>query len=360
MKRLLLLSALLLVVCCSPRNEQQIPEQVLDSNVLSDAVELTTARYFDTDSIYNALYYMVYRDSVLVVKTRQKSESTWLEFYNIHSGQLISRLVNKGNGPDEAILLDVDLTGDDLVIYDVQKNRMAHLDMNLIATDPNYKSPELIPYIKDGLNAVSPTVMNHDSLLFINPYYFKDEKTGVDNKEPLFLKTSCPASIPFKRGKWDAVNVNQGFVIANEEKNRVLYASGSEDLIVIADCNGKELLHLVGPGNTGAEFYYDKSSEVENRIIFWKDIPASYTSAVYGDDCFYLTYCGKKWSTEDELYGFESWIFKFDCDGHVQKSYHINRYIDNITLSSLCPETFYATGYDSDGIPEVLKLTAAQ
>ena len=196
-----------------------------------------------------------------------------------------------------------------------------------------------------------------DSVVMLNAYTYKDDKLGVHTDVPRLHKAALINKTivnPYQPSDFDVYpyNVTNGYIAVSESNSRVLYASSHTPDLELYD-NDMNLLHNIRiPDN-----YEDKIQIIQKEatgLVFQSWLPtAGYTLSVV-NDCFYLLYNG--FCYEVGTFSIENnqdpkyfpLILKIGMDGRLQKVYHCDRYIFNMSIVEN-GKIAYLSGYDDEG-----------
>lgn len=340
-----------LIVSCAKQTDKNII--VLGDEAKNSAIVLTqeipdSVPLFDA-SIY-AQKFLVYQDSIVIVKNRRYEDQYFIEFYNMHTNNLIKKLYRLGNGPDEILSASIYLNGNILTVNDYQKYQVAFINVDSVLQNKLYSANLIRHYYP------SPSVVeyNENELLIENPYCFKDDELRIDNKAPRFVITK--KSVPYvEKNKYDYYTRNvacDGNIITNHSKNKIFYADFRNSILEIYDYDLNLQKKIIGP-----EILKPEYTIVENKVIFKKKAPYGYMNYCTDDDYIYLIYFGAlcDYSKDENEKDFPTWIFQFNWEGEFVKSYSAGRYISTISIDK--DGGFYCTAYDKEYNPLLIKLS---
>ncbi len=344
------------MLCASCTRNKSIDIFFLDKRVKLDAKVLSvdTIGFFE-DLIY-AKNFWVYQDSILIVENRKYADVCFLELYNLKHNNILKRMFRLGNGPNELLSANFYLNKNILTVIDVIKDQAVFVNIDSVLQSPSYRAAPM-RYFPHSPVAVQ---YKRNQLLVENPYCFKDEKLGIDYKEPRFIVYD-KNSIYIDKNNYEYYTWNvttSGQLITNYQKNRIVYGGLHLPIIEIYDTDLKLLKKIQGPDNLLPDYRITGGEDESNEILFKKDyIPYSYLSFCASNDFFYLVYMGDYYLVEKkEIEDYPLWIFQFDWNGNFIDSYLIGRYVSNISLSA-DGKSFYATVLDDEKTPFLIKLS---
>lgn len=344
------------ILYCSCTLDKNKDEFFLDKKIKSDAKIL----HIDTISFFKDLIYardfLVYQDSILIVRNRKYTDVYFLELYNLKQNCLLKQMFRLGNGPNELLSANFYLNKNTLTIIDVIQDKAVFVNIDSVLQNPSYKvSPiRYFPY--------SPIAVQYkeNQLLVENPNCFKDKKLGIDYKAPRFIIHNINDIYTDKNNypyyTWNVTTSGQ--LITNYHKNRIIYGEANLPIVEIYDTNLNLLKKIQGPDNLQPNYRIISNEDGPNEILFKKGyIPYSYLSFCTGDNFFYLIYMGDYYLVgKKELEEYPLWIFQFDWDGNFKDSYSIGRFVSNISISA-DENSFYATAISEDKTPFLIKLS---
>jgi len=327
----------------------------LEKSVKTNAKSLP----IDTIGFFEELIYArdfwTYQDSILIIRNRKQTDGYFLELYNLKREKIVSKLFRLGNGPEEMLSAKIEINGNMLTANDYVKNQVAFLNIDSILQHPEYKATIVRHYTQ------SPTVVQYkeNQLLIENPYYFRDDKLGIDNKAPRFI--IADKKIPHvenKKYKYYTRNVSvDGCVITNYQRNRIIYAESHIPKIEIYDTDLNLIKLIEGPDVLPPDYRIVNDFD-QNEVLFKKGyIPYTYLSYCTDKNFFYLTYMGDYLDVgqNKNMEDYPMWVFKFDWEGCFIDSYYIGRYVSSISISS-DGDHLYATAISEEKNPFLIKL----
>lgn len=330
---------------CERHKTNDVYEKIeLDKQVKSHAIKLEGQEVdLGTEYLY-ASRYMVYRDTILILCNKDNNEVKLLELYNMNNGELINSYFRKGRGPGELISSKYTLNEDLLVIDDFQNDWVAFMHLDSALIDPEY-IPKLQKY-----NYQSLTIMEdkNGKILILNPYCFKDDVAKIDNNAPRFIITEDNEKATKNRYKYNTYNVVDGYIIANYEKDRVVFASmTAPPTIEIYDGDLNKLKELSGPENFEVKYHIE-----DKWVSYYGGTPISYYGSTLNDENFFVLYYGKIMGVDGKMNKWKPYLFVFDWEGNFQKSYLLDRYVYCLSISQ-DGSILYATGHDKDNMPKL-------
>lgn len=337
---------------CSSRQSSEM------AGTLASAVK-TTAQLLQSDTLrfsqelIHANKYYVYQDTVLVVINRATEKVPFVEFYHMTDGnRLLDRRIPQGKGPGEMLQVFAYLNGNMLQINDFVRKQIALINMDSLLQDPmNYRIPSFAQY---QVFSFGKTQWIDGKWVFENPYAFKNEKIGIKNQtKRLLVGDQTTTMEDFGKYQYQTVNVSQGLLFANRDKNRVVYAALHYPIIEFYDSQISLFKTIWGPD----DFSDQQFVIVQGEVIFKRTIPCAYKAYCYTEDFICLAYSGEMMNfrekSEKDLH---SWIFRFDWDGNFVDSYYCPSHITALSVGS-DGKTLYATIRDRDDMPLLVKLS---
>lgn len=347
---IILLMYVLMSSCVKTENIVWPEEVTLPIVVKDTAVQMVAEVVEDSYDFLHAKELFVYKDTIIIISNNPDSKNHFIEFYNVNSKQIIRKLIRKGNGPGEMLNAMSHIQGNMLCVHDFVKNQLAYINIDSVLYDKNYKLPNFVKF--NGVDSPFVTMFNCDSIIFENPYYFKDNGLNIDNRQPRLIVTDANSDYLFKDiRKYYAYNVSQGFITMNKAKNRLIYASTVLNEMEVYDMNLTPIKLVRGPDKLKADYVVK-----ENSISFNGFAPYSYRKYCTDENGYYVSYIGDYYNPKKSLSDFKSYIFQFDWDGNFIKSYSVPVYINAISKSP-DKEIFYGRGVDKDGSVVLWRLT---
>ncbi len=356
MSRLIKYTLLFLVLCTaiecsSPQSQVRFQETVeLPLSIKTDAVPLKATQVVSADDYIAAKKMWVYRDSILTVLNKPVKDGYFLELANLYTKEKYGSFIHYGNGPAEMLNVSAVLCNGRMLVRDFAKYQIARFDVDSVLADKSYVSTP----VRYSDNAGSPSVnyLDDDRLIMLNPYYFENAEMKISNGESRFIvgEVNSKFTLLTEGGKkYYSYNVEQGDIIVNYEKDRVIFASLFCPRVEIYDCQLNPLKLLTGPDDMDIKY------AIEDGSVYFHHLPYAYMGSAEAEDGVYLLYIGDFFRDEDYS-GMQTFIFKFDWDGNILQSYHCDRYLHSLSLSSE-ENVFYCGGHDENGSNVLFKLT---
>ncbi len=339
------------IQCSDPQSQVQFPETVdLPSSIKTAAVSLEATQVVSGDDYIAAKKMWAYKDSILVVLNKPVKGGYFLELANLYTKEKYGSFIHYGNGPAEMLNVNAVLNSGRMLVRDFAKYQIARFDIDSALTDKSY----ICDPVSFSNNAGSPFVnfLDDDRLIMLNPYYFENPKMKISNGESRFIVGDAGSKFTLLTEgskKYYSYNVEQGDIIVSNEKDRVIYASLFTPRVEIYDYQLNPLKLLTGPDDMNIKY------AIEDGRVYFYDIPYAYMGSAVAEDGFYLLYIGEFLGDED-YQRMQSYIFKFDWDGNILKSYHYGQYLNSISLSAE-DDVFYCSGHDENGSNVLFKLT---
>ena len=354
--RISIISSILIVAGCSGTGQLEWDkEYTLPDSIFEDALELDAEIIELSDSLYRATEFYVVRDSILVVVNDATSEVPYVEFYRMgYFDDRIAGYFLKGNGSLEMLSVNTYLSGKALDVVDLTKNVYSSIDIDAVLADPDYFPEEPVD-MPSGAYSPFITHFSSDSLILWNPDSCYDEINDIGNKGVArfgFLRQGDNPENFFGNNRYYMFNVNQGFLIVNKTKNRIIWAPSFYQGLEIYDCKQRPLIKINAPGNMPFKYKVPYG----NLVAFDSKIPFTYRNFCTESDSFFVTYVGDYMVNGDETKNFDSYIFRFDWNGNLLNVYHSPVYLGTLTRSS-DGKYFYGRGLDSSGTIVLYRLS---
>lgn len=347
MKQCLVSIIFLMLVGCSLKVDNKLSNLGYDILKSASLLNVDTIIDFEDEYIY-AKEYLVYKDSVLIVVNSKYKNGYFLELYDWNVNKEIAKICKLGEGPNEWLSVKVDLNGNELIVNDYIKSQAAVFNIDSLIVNPKKSN---VP-IRHQVIGAPTAVFYKDSLLLENPYYFHDNKQGINQGVCRFVKTKGE-EIYDDRLSYEYYTRNvavNGRIIKNEANDRIIYASMYQSNIEIYDTNLHEIKQINGPIDLVAEYV------IENKEISFKNkIPYAYLDYCTDNHSFFLTYVGNYLDKEHKLNDYPNWILEFDWDGNLKNSFYLNEYILSIS-KGVQSGVFYVTVLNGEKNPVLLKL----
>ena len=353
MKHILYTIGLLLFSAgCSSNHKASAPDR-LSPNIMTDEKILRADTIKGIDSLIYAKEFFVYRDSILIALNNKTEKAHFVEFYRLSDMRPIAQLYQLGNGHDEMLIANAYISKNKLIVNDFIKDMIAVVDIDSLLADHTYSAPAVRLQVESSFNAIP----YKGRFLLTNPYSFVDKKAGIVQEAPRFVVTNEKNSYEEKNTyQYCTRNVINGFIIANEQKNRIVYASGDQSFIEIYDMDLNLLRTITGPIDLPTQYVIlNEEGGMQNEVVFKGGAPYTYLNYCMDDDYFYLTYVGDISKKGQKTQDLNCRIFKFDWDGNFIDSYPVHNYVRSISKSRK-DDAFYVTILSKEGLPVLIKL----
>ena len=307
---------------------------VIENNINDIFVEEVTSDILPLSrEMIHAKDLFVYNDSILVVLNNPTAKYC-IQVYNIYSGNHISDLIRKGNGPKEMLLCRARIIEDNLYIRDFAKGNYTVINLPcLLKSTENYDVPEFKKY-KEKFNIYDFLEVNN-RILYLNPLCFEDINNKVDNHEPRLFYEGYTLS----RNKFNTFNVSQGTIISNDKYSLIVFASLNTNELEIYNYDLNPLIKVLGPTYFDVKYAYDG-----NHVSFKDNAYYGYQCIVTAGDTFWATYQGALIDRAKQTY-----IIQYKWDGTIVRAMHSDKYLSTISLSSK-GDKLYLRGKDDDGV----------
>ena len=133
----ILLFNLFVIYSCSDKLEN-VPQEYLRENALTTASSLQVDTVLSGDTFPTANRFYYYNDSVIIVFNRGQENDFFLKFYNSNRKEVVKAAFMFGNGPKEMLLPAIETGGDDLLIRDVQGEKLCILNVDSFLNSNRY------------------------------------------------------------------------------------------------------------------------------------------------------------------------------------------------------------------------------
>lgn len=219
-----------------------------------------------------------------------EGESFSAALYDLASGERLHEFLYFGNGPKEVIYPSYSLVNDTLVVHDKSTGRIYQI--------PCCQFPDIDIIEAGEMEALSISIIPYKGeILALNPYWFKNEKMGIDNKEQMLFLTDGK-NVGYDNNKTLAINVVQGPLLYSEGKDRVAFVNTSEACVSIFDGELNKVAEVLGPVDYEVQYIQHKTT---NELSFYQQLATSYVSAAADNDFIYLLYEGAVRDSYDDL-----------------------------------------------------------
>lgn len=325
----------------------------LDNAVKTDAKDIVPTRIIDGDMFPFALDFYVHKDSTLIVFNRAASSTVtssipFLEFRKLSDTTLCKQVLRRGNGPDEVLDILCQYVDSCLYLVDFIKNRFAIVDVNDILEDRNEKS---VDFKERSFRFGDFKRYDNNAYIFDNYNCFSDESLGIYQKANRFIISDGMKGDTLSY-EYNAFNANQGKVMVNPLRDRVLYFNSDRPEIEIYDYDLNLIKKVVGPDESEARYGITNG----NGIAYYGKVPYYYCNYTYDNDRVFISYNGVV--LRDGMRRIPGLIFEFDWDGNFIASYNPHEPVVRLSISNNDKNILYITSTDSLGqsVLDILKI----
>lgn len=297
-----------------------------------------------TEQMLNIRNFIV-QDSFLVINNSRKDSVIMV--FNITNFNLIKTWGEKGEGPEEYGVFThvIKASSDNFQIADFSRYKLETFGIpNLLQ-----KTITDISYINESGNREIPqNIVTCDGRLFFYNSFFADE---------VFLKKWYLGKQPVKVHNFDFIkkptehsDLYIGNVIANYDKNRIIYSYRYSKRFDLMDIKGK-IIKTVQYNSISS------TDKTKNRLNI-ANMEVAYISARAGLDSFYLLFIGHTPnSIEKNNFQVKCFIEEYDWDGKPLRNYQINRFISDFEVVSM-KESISFIGIDVTNENPLIMLTS--
>ncbi|WP_294626953.1 BF3164 family lipoprotein [uncultured Bacteroides sp.] len=353
----ILLIVLSSILCsCSKKAQDNFVSVTLDKENLSNAILLKTdSVWYPIDSIYAKKFY-IYADTILIVEN-QKGAGNFLNFYNINTHNLITKLLSFGEGPKELLFAQMNYDGNSMRVMDYINRKLCNVNIDKVLKEKEYE-PNLLSLSKNNIITSSP-VSYGDSIIYVNPFHYVNSQENINQQPPRLIASTDENPEPTMPMDFDYMtfNVGQGFLGENTQSGKIFFASNEASFIEFYNSDLQLIKKVLGPVSLPEARLKISSEESGKRDVCYKGMiqPEAYRGFTYSGDKILFLYTGKEVPLNNSK-EFQSYILCFDWEGNFLKSYLAPNRIYALSASAE-PDTFYATIMDKEENPQLVKLT---
>ena len=342
-----------MLASCAKSNSGNEVVSVLPETVLSDVDSVGYSVVELPDSVKaNGESFFMANDSLLIVNKSSKTGNL-VDVINLKDGTVKHSLFTVGEGPEEMIMGVFYYNGDVMTAVDYPRSRYATISRDDLAGKDITPSFITYPY---SIGIVSAPIENGDSTILVNPGNYTNETFGVVQNQPVFFKTANNATeFEYDRGEFRTQNVSQKKSVVDKNGN-IWLADVAKSVIDIYDND----LNLVKSIRVPSEVAGDAEIGIReingSKMVSYKDkFPKAFGQGVASADksVIYWPFIGKKLERNQDYSGIGTYIFKFDLDGNLIKTFYSPKYI--LFISEVDGE-IYATATDDDDNSILIKL----
>lgn len=336
-----------LILACSNPSKQGI-EVLLKSDIKKESKSFKKENVTLPKEFIFAKSFYVYQDSILIVLNKKYENIPFLEFYNLVTNDSIGEYIPYGNGPNEMLYAGIKIYDNLLVVNDIVKKQVAFINLDSILTSQHYT----IKMQKYGTYTYDVVPYINGELLMENLNCFQNQELDINYNISRFIVADKNYDYS-KEDKYEyyVKNATGGCIIPQYAKDRIIYAASNRPLIEIYNNNLEIIKSIAGPDKIPPKFII-----IDNEVVFKSAIPYAYLEHCNDKEFFYVTYMGNYFKPNTKMYDYPLWLFKFDWDGNFIDNYSIGEYVESISLGAN-GKHFYATGYDEEKNPILIKLT---
>ena len=335
------LSLLVCSVACN--NEKDESYTSIDVTAKTNAINIVPERIIDGDAFPFARKYFVHKDSVLVVFNRSDQTAgsqniPFFEFRKLCDTTLLKKMIYRGNGPDEMLNGQCEYQDSCLYVIDFVKNKFTDLNIDSILN----MGKLVLNFKERGFLFSNFKKYKDGSYIFDNYNCFTNKELKIKQNANRFIVGDGSIGDSHKY-KYNAFNANQGNVLVNPNKDRVLYFNNSQPEIEVYDYDLNLLNRIIGPDESLAKYSLDN----DNSVVFYDKIPWYYCDYIYDDERIFITYHGVL--IRDDPSRIPGLIFEFDWDGNFLASYNPHEPIVTLSIWKKDKRVLYITSTDSLG-----------
>lgn len=349
---------IVLTCSCSKSYSPSSEEVVLDPAILNTALELNVEKETTLSNLGGVEAAYVYEDSIIITHNRGRQEEGFIKVFD-KNFNLIKELFREGNGKDELISALVSWNGSSLIVNDFLKGQIANVDLDKLLSDKQY-IPSIITY-QDKL-VFTVCVDDDSTLVMANPFYFHDEKTGIQQGDRRLIRTTPDKSeIASVKYPFNTFNVSgQGFLIPSPSRDTYLYASRSESAVEVYNKDLSLQKTIYGPKTIAADYRTEPVPQNDTQeVLYQNQHLEAYTSCCSDSEHAYFLYYGNLFTPGEEEAGSETYILQYDWDGSLS-----NCYVTKLMLRTISKgrgeHVFYGSLLDDEGEVHLVKLNTGE
>lgn len=326
----------LIFFCLYGCNSRPTDERILNKKVLSEAKVLSLDT-IDLKGIERSLAYQyyVYKDSVLIVQNFSRDGQWLIELYDLKTKDLKNKLLRIGRGHNEVLQCTSFVSGDKLIVYDFQLQKLFNIDIDSVLTNKKYMPKyDLIPN-----GGISSFAYLNDQPVMDNLYIFDSEKVKIHQEgNRLFYCKDYKVGLE-KSYKFNTQNITSGgLVIACQYNKKIMYASMHQSTIELYNNMLEMEKAIIGPKELDTDYYIDEN----NEVIFDRSIPYTYINYYCTSKEVGLLYYGTLVNaSNDEFENHNGYLLVFDWEGNLKKNYAIGAHALAVSKSVKYPNTYY-------------------
>jgi hypothetical protein len=306
------------------------------------------------DECMNSLFY-VYDDTIIIIRPR-RPDSYFMSVMNINSKNVLGRYLQKGNGPDEFISIQIKMQQNRLNVFDPSKKTQAFYNIDsIIQLGQSYK----VPLTQLTCNLHSLDILSDTSFLFCNFWYMDGCGVNANEKVPELLIAETNKDFNYEPPKECIVvgNFNYEYIAVNRNKDRVFLAYEYKPQFSVLKTNLDTIKIIVGPCPWEKGKY-----KVDDTFGLIPELYNYYSYQILSTDNYIFT-CMMNLvnvpskNIEEEMRKNSPEIFQFDWDGNLIARYKKDKgnKISGIAGYSESTNTLYINSSDEDGEPSLYK-----
>lgn len=311
----------LLCVCLSCNAAPIIDS--LDSSVLEKSATLSGCPVPYTPDGYESSV-LVYKDSLLIVTNQADGVNCpfLLEVFSLPNMKQTGSYLEFGGGDNQFFFIIPYLSGDKLLLNDVVKKSVTGIDLNaasgLMAEPSSFRQ---ITFTSQKMTWYK------DRILLLNPCYFEGNK-GQSNNQPRTVATDTSMQWTAPKVPYFATNVTQGSLVVEPHTGKIAFLDGNASLVEFYSQVGTQPVKKVtGPDYSVPEYLIIEAGAESKTVLISKNATSFYVDAVSDNQRIYAAY---RSITDGE----NDYLFCFDWDGNLLKSYKLNGQVKNLSLSA--------------------------
>lgn len=344
-------ACIILVICTVGCYEEDVINSIsIDVTSKTNAVYVLPERVIDGDFFPFARKYYVYKDSILIIQNRSENTAgnqsiPYFEFRLLSDMSLIKQSFYRGNGPNEMLNILCEFQDSSLYVVDFTKNKFGDLNVDYLLENE-------IP----SLNLKERTFRFGNFKRFKNDYYifdnincFADKGLKIRQKASRFIIGDGSVG-DSKDYEYKTFNVNQGKILVNPERERILYFNPNRPEMELYDYDLILLKRLIAPDEPLGKLDIIGN----NNVVFHGGIPWFFCNYTYDEDHLFITYHGIM--LLDDTNRIPALIFEFDWSGNFIASYNPHEPVVTLSIGEKDNRVLYITSTDSLGQPVLDKL----
>lgn len=256
---------------------------------------------------------MLLQGDKMIIKTFCKAKDKHIVIYSLSENRIVNELVKYGEGPNEMLSCNIDLTENKLWLYDVSKMRIG-----FIPSDSLLFTPDIIQH-KLNAHYYYSTAMLNDSIMLGTNDMSKDSKiTYVNINTDSTTNIGSYAYLDYNIALGALIDASSCYIDVNPITKDILLSYRYTDVIEIYNPKGELKYALQGPMCFDIEFQAVNTNG-NSHMAKTRETRKAYVNSYVTENAIYLLFSGcnrndKNWANGTEIHVF-SW------DGKPQKRY---------------------------------------